>query len=61
MDSTPAYLKCPIHTSEYLQLVCQHCSHNSLACPLCLDSEHRLHEIISLKKFMVEEIPKLYT
>lgn len=36
------------------------CDSNSLACPLCLDVTHNMHEVISLKKFMSHEVPKLY-
>lgn len=60
MQGNINYLKCPVHTTEYIQLICLTCTSNSLACPLCLDASHNLHEVISLKKFMTHEVPKLY-
>lgn len=60
MQLNTNYLKCPIHPQELLQLICMSCEANSLACPLCLDAQHNMHEVISLKKFMNQELTKLY-
>ena len=54
------YPLCPIHLDESLQLVCLTCTSHSLACPLCIDSGHHLHEVISLKKFLTSEVSKLH-
>ena len=36
------------------------CEINSIACPICIDLSHKNHTMISLKKFISTEIPKLY-
>lgn len=36
------------------------CEINSIACPICIDLSHKNHPIISLKKFLTAELPKLY-
>lgn len=59
-NSTKIYETCPIHPKEYLQVVCMQCQVNSIACPLCIDLSHKNHLMVSLKKFISEEIPKLH-
>lgn len=54
------YEQCPIHPHEFLQVVCLECDINSIACPICIDISHKNHNMISLKKFLATELPKLY-
>lgn len=49
-----------MHPKEFLQMVCMDCDTNSLACPVCIDLVHPNHNIISLKKYLATELPKLY-
>ena len=60
MENTEIYETSPLHPKEYLQVVCLECEVNSLACPLCIDLSHKNHLMISLKKFLNTELPKLY-